>query len=37
VIYMVYGKDVRHTSLEDVEQALGQRAPIAAPREEGAQ
>ncbi len=25
VIYMVYGKDVRHTSLEDVERALSQR------------
>ena len=37
VIYMVYGKDVRHTALEDVEQALGQRAPIAAPQEGGAQ
>ena len=28
VIYMVYGKDVRHTSLEDVERALGHR-PVA--------
>ena len=40
VIYMVYGKDVRHTSLEDVEQALGQRenVPVAAqPQEEGDQ
>ena len=25
IIYMVYGKDVRHTSLDDVERALGQR------------
>ncbi len=25
VIYMVYGKDVRHTSLDDVERALSQR------------
>jgi hypothetical protein len=26
VIYMVYGKDVRHTSLEDVERALNESA-----------
>jgi phosphate transport system protein len=24
VIYMVHGKDIRHTSLEDVERELGQ-------------
>ena len=35
VIYMVYGKDVRHTSLDDVERALGQR-PAPAQGEEGA-
>ena len=39
VIYMVYGKDVRHTSLDDVERELrergstpaGQARPTAAP------
>jgi phosphate transport system protein len=33
VIYMVYGKDVRHTSLEDVERALSQRNAAADARE----
>ena len=32
VIYMVYGKDVRHTSLEDVERALSQRNAAADAR-----
>jgi len=30
IIYMVYGKDVRHTSLDDVERALGQRGALGA-------
>ncbi|MHB1871323.1 MAG: phosphate signaling complex protein PhoU [Steroidobacteraceae bacterium] len=34
VIYMVYGKDVRHTSLEDVERALSQRNTAADARGE---
>jgi phosphate transport system protein len=34
VIYMVYGKDVRHTSLEDVERALSQRNAAADARGE---
>ena len=32
VIYMVYGKDVRHTSLDDVERELRERAAPAASR-----
>jgi phosphate transport system protein len=33
VIYMVYGKDVRHTSLDDVERELRERAgPGGEPR-----
>ncbi len=32
VIYMVYGKDVRHTSLDDVERALSQRNAAADAR-----
>jgi phosphate transport system protein len=27
VIYMVHGKDIRHTSLDDVERELGQKRP----------
>jgi phosphate transport system protein len=29
VIYMVHGKDIRHTRLEDVERALREPAPTA--------
>jgi phosphate transport system protein len=29
VIYMVHGKDIRHTSLDDVERELGQGTPAA--------
>ena len=35
IIYMVYGKDVRHTSLDDVERALGQRGASGAGEAHG--
>jgi phosphate transport system protein len=33
VIYMVYGKDVRHTSLDDVERELRREIPVSEMRD----